>query len=220
MHCRARTRGFTLLELLVAISILAIIAVIGWRGLDSIVRTRIALVGEMEQMRGMQLAFAQLQSDCAQIAAPGDLPGQQTMVLQGSSLTLVRSVAVEDQPSQFEVVSYRTQNGVLVRRETRATRDLAELDALWQAAVADTDGGAEVRLESDVQEMTLRAWQDGGWTSAVLDARQLAAAEGKSGVGTAASPAALPPAPVVLEVELRLKGAQGGVLKVFMVGSV
>ncbi|MEN3295328.1 MAG: ral secretion pathway protein, partial [Burkholderiales bacterium] len=36
-------RGFTLVELLIAISVLAMVAVLGWRGLDSIVRARVAL---------------------------------------------------------------------------------------------------------------------------------------------------------------------------------
>jgi general secretion pathway protein J len=45
MHCNHRSaapRGFTLIELLVAITILAIVAVLGWRGLDGIVRARVA----------------------------------------------------------------------------------------------------------------------------------------------------------------------------------
>ena len=54
-------RGFTLVELLVAISILAIVAVLGWRGLDGIVRARTTLTQQMETTRGMQLAFAQMQ---------------------------------------------------------------------------------------------------------------------------------------------------------------
>ena len=47
----ARARGFTLIELLVAISVLAIVAVLGWRGLDGIVRARVALTGNLEQTR-------------------------------------------------------------------------------------------------------------------------------------------------------------------------
>ena len=54
---RAGGRGFTLVELLVAISILAIVAVLGWRGLDGIVRARVALTAQMEQTRGMQLVY-------------------------------------------------------------------------------------------------------------------------------------------------------------------
>ena len=64
-----RRNGFTLVELLVAISILAIVAVLGWRGLDGIVRARVALTAQMEVTRGMQLAFAQMQSDCEHLAA-------------------------------------------------------------------------------------------------------------------------------------------------------
>ena len=65
---RSRRGGFTLIELLVAISILAIVAVLGWRGLDGIIRSRESLTAKMEQTRGLQLAFAQLQSDCASLA--------------------------------------------------------------------------------------------------------------------------------------------------------
>src|SRR5665811_345320 len=65
-----RHKGLTLVELLVAISVLGFVAVLGWRGLDSIVRARIALTSDLEQTRGMQLAFAQLQSDCAHLVSP------------------------------------------------------------------------------------------------------------------------------------------------------
>ena len=70
----SRHRGLTLVELLVAISVLGFVAVLGWRGLDSIVRARIALTSELEQTRGMQLAFAQLQSDCEHLASPSIMP--------------------------------------------------------------------------------------------------------------------------------------------------
>ena len=47
----ARHKGLTLVELLVAISVLGFVAVLGWRGLDSIVRARIALTSDLEQTR-------------------------------------------------------------------------------------------------------------------------------------------------------------------------
>ncbi|HKO67401.1 MAG TPA: prepilin-type N-terminal cleavage/methylation domain-containing protein, partial [Burkholderiaceae bacterium] len=40
MNHRLLSRGFTLLELLVAITVLSIVSMIAWRGLDSLVATR------------------------------------------------------------------------------------------------------------------------------------------------------------------------------------
>ena len=68
---RQRPAGFTLVELLVAIAILAMVAVLGWRGLDGIVRARVALTADMETTRGMQLAFAQMENDCEHAAGSG-----------------------------------------------------------------------------------------------------------------------------------------------------
>ncbi|MFL6716736.1 MAG: type II secretion system protein J, partial [Burkholderiaceae bacterium] len=55
LNCSRRAgrsqRGLTLIELLIAITVLAVVAVLGWRGLDSIVRSRIALTAEMERTR-------------------------------------------------------------------------------------------------------------------------------------------------------------------------
>ena len=58
-------RGLTLIELLVAIGVLAFIAVMAWRGLDSLTRTRESLNHELEQARSLQLTLAQWQIDCA-----------------------------------------------------------------------------------------------------------------------------------------------------------
>jgi general secretion pathway protein J len=160
---RRRRGGFTLIELLVAISILAIVAVLGWRGLDGIIRSRAVLTAQMEQTRGLQLAFAQLQSDCASLATSTLLHNRAYLQADIDRLTLVRLVLAENEPTRLQVVAYRVRDGVLTRRESNATRDLIELDTMWQSTLNDTDTAANVALQSDVLSMSARYWINTEW---------------------------------------------------------
>jgi len=158
-----RARGFTLIELLVAISILAMVAVLGWRGLDGIVRARVALTDQMEMTRGMQLAFAQLQSDCEHAADAGLLGRRPYLIQAENRITLVRTVFNENEPARLQVIAYRLVDGRLNRRESNTTRDLVELDALWQASLSDTDPTPPVTLQDGVTSMGVRVWQNNAW---------------------------------------------------------
>lgn len=208
----ARHKGLTLVELLVAISVLGFVAALGWRGLDSIVRARIALTGDLEQTRGMQLAFAQLQSDCAHLASPSALPNRVPLTVAQGRLTLVRTVFADNQPSRLQVIAYRVKDGVLTRHESAATRDLKELDTLWLAATNDTDTTQGVALQSGVTALTTRLWVSGdsGWRTSAGTQSPTAPA------GSTASPSV----PTGLEVTLQLRGRDTGMLKVFLLGAV
>jgi general secretion pathway protein J len=162
-----RQRGFTLVELLVAISILGMVAVLGWRGLDGIVRARANLTDQMEVTRGMQLAFAQMQSDAEHLASADLVGNRTTLVAEDGRLTLVRTVFLENTASRVQVIAYRLVNGVLLRRESAATRDLTQLDILWKAATSDTDTTAPVALQSGISAMQMLVWQNGAWRQSV-----------------------------------------------------
>jgi general secretion pathway protein J len=56
-------RGFTLLELLVAVAIFAVVASLAWGGLDAIVRSRRVLDGEATQLAKLQRAFGRFDRD-------------------------------------------------------------------------------------------------------------------------------------------------------------
>jgi general secretion pathway protein J len=205
------TRGFTLVELLVAISVLAIVAVLGWRGLDSIVRARISLTREMEQARGMQLAFAQMQRDCAQIATASVVPGRYLLVVGPGSLVLVRKVFGDGQPTRVQVVAYHLDGGVLTRRESAATRDLTALDALWVTVTNAAEAKQAVKLQTGVTGMNVRTWvtDGGGWRVPKEDIP-----------APITNPATGMIATTGLEVSLQLEGRANPITKVFLLGAV
>ncbi|MTV40371.1 PulJ/GspJ family protein [Duganella radicis] len=211
-----RARGFTLIELLLAISILAIIAVLGWRGLDSIVRSRETLSTGMEQTRGLQLAFAQMQSDCENLATNGLLRSRANLQAEDNRVTLVRVVMAENQPTRLQVVSYRVVDGVLTRRESLSTRDLAQLDNLWQAALGDTDPAVAVALQSGVQNLTMRMWIPGGSGPAVTT--NAGGWRAATGISTAL-PDGSPIAPTGLEVSMTQQGQEIPMVKSFLLGA-
>ena len=201
---RAGGAGFTLIELLVAIAILALVAVLGWRGLDGIVRARVALTAQMEQTRGLQLAFAQMQSDGEHLAGADLLPRHQNLLADADRLTLIRTVVADNEPTRLQVASYRVRDGVLTRRESNGTRDLIQLDAMWQAALNDTDAGAAVALQAGVAGMAMRTWEGSAW-------------QAPSASGAASQ---LPTPATGLEVALQLQGQEISLVKVFLLGAL
>jgi general secretion pathway protein J len=212
--------------------VLAFVAVLGWRGLDSIVRARVALNSDLEHTRGMQLAFAQLQNDCAHIADSTTLPSRAPIVGGQDRLMLMRTVFSDDQPTRLQLVTYQLTDGVLLRRESAATRDLQTLEQLWLAAQAGAMDAQPVALQSAVSAMAIRLWaNDGrGWRipSAVPEpAAAPAAPAPASGAAvpdylrkTSREPAPGPTVWTGLEVALQLQGREASMLKIFLLGAV
>ena len=215
---RSEQTGLTLIELLVAIGVLAFVAVLGWRGLDSITRARIALNADLEQTRGLQLAFAQLQSDCANAVDAATLDGSSPLIVDAARVTIARRIQPEAQAGALQLVTWRLRDGVLTRDESPPTRDLTQLAQYRQ--FAQTGGTQPVTLKSGVQQMQVRVWSDDsrgwrGWEQ-MSNQRVSRGALMNPQTGTTAMQTVWRG----LEVSLRMPGRAEMMTKVFMLGAI
>ena len=163
-------RGFTLLELLVAISILAFIAVISWRGLSSLTATRERLEPQNDQVRSVLAGFGQMELDLARVpinAALYALPTQAVRVLVVDGQRSLQILRLADSPdgsraSAVQMVLYRIENGVLERQTTPAQRFYS----------ADAPARLEtVALVPSIDDLQIRVWRvNVGWITPASDA--------------------------------------------------
>jgi len=211
-HRRRRARrGFTLIELLVAITILAIIAMIAWRGLDSLAATRARLDPEADDARALLATFGQLERDAAQIASPAlfALRTRPVLAIQtdnGTALQLMRIASPQpDGATALQIVTYQIVDGVLVRRAQPPTR-------LNNQPAGDIPPEAidSARLLTGITGFQVRYWQvNQGW---VPPEQEVVAPQ----PGVAQAPGiALPPPP---GIEVRITRAGRDYRRVLLVG--
>lgn len=159
---RAGRPGFTLVELLVAIWIMSVVAIIAWRGLSALVATRDRLAPEVEQVRAVLTTFGQMERDLAQAVNPALIqmtaqPSVRMPVIQGTrALQVLRlTEPLPDGGSAIQQVTYTVIDGALLRQSTLAARSV-------QASQAGTP--TTVRLLDGVASMQVREWRPiQGW---------------------------------------------------------
>ena len=165
---RNKGAGFTLVELLVAIAILALIAVMGWRGLDVILHARASIGEDTEKIKAHQITFSQMQLDCSLLVHPNVVPGMQTIFTDHNRLVFIRYINVDNEAPRLAVVGYRIRDGALIRTVSNSTRDRAVLQASWNAVLADSTILPSTVLVSNIADMTIRTWnsREGVWRAA------------------------------------------------------
>ena len=160
---QAGPAGFTLLELLVAIGIMALVAIIAWRGLASLIATRDRLGPETDDVRSLLSGFGQMQLDLAQAANPvlislGSPPVRVLSINGATALQIVRlAPPLPDGASAVQQVTYSVLDGNLLRQATVPARSLA-------AVVNTAAVPAGVRLLAGVTSIQVRVWRaNQGW---------------------------------------------------------
>ena len=120
------TRGFTLLELLVALAVFAIMSIAAYSGLRNVLFTRAAVEEQTRRLAAVQLAVFRLEQDIEQTVPRGirDEYGEPQAALVGGELasdrlTLTRAGwdnPLEQSRANLQRVTYRFRDGRLWRR--------------------------------------------------------------------------------------------------------
>ncbi|WP_250466226.1 prepilin-type N-terminal cleavage/methylation domain-containing protein [Caballeronia sp. GAFFF2] len=164
----ARQRGFTLLEMLIAIAILAVIAVLSWRGLDSIIRARATITNSMEDERVVAQLFDQMRIDARQ-AATDDEAGQPAVSIDNGSLQIVRGMFAVGAPPRLQVVRYRLSDGRIVRFASPPLANVGEVRRALSSS-DKADGWNAVQLMGGVASLASRVYiPQKGWTTRMND---------------------------------------------------
>ncbi|HDR9583592.1 TPA: prepilin-type N-terminal cleavage/methylation domain-containing protein [Burkholderia stabilis] len=157
----ARARGFTLIEMLVAIALLAVIALLSWRGLDATIRGRDDIASNLAQTRLLGRYFSQLQFDLTNLVTPDEVFGP-PLRIRPDELVMVRHLGVGGGPTHMQVVRYRLTGRELVRSASQPLASLAEVDD----ALHHMDAFARVVVSNDARSMQLSVWiPPDGWTT-------------------------------------------------------
>ncbi|MFN3842089.1 MAG: type II secretion system minor pseudopilin GspJ [Rehaibacterium terrae] len=152
-------RGFTLLEVMVAVAIFAVVAALAWGGLDTLARSRHALDAESARLAALQRAVAMFERDLRQVAArpvrDGSGQTRPALFAGGDGIEVSRFVGqggwVGPSP-QVERIDWQCRDGRLLRARwpaldrAPATRPEAEalLDGIDDCRWRFVDDGAVV----------------------------------------------------------------------------
>ncbi len=188
-------RGFTLIEVLVAISVMALMSLMAWRGIDGMLRTQTGLQVRADDIRTLQAGLAQWQTDLDQLtelkntaswdwdgkvlrmtrrmaAAPAGLndPSTPNATTPGGASLPDASEAVQVVAWTWRIDPARPGGGDWQRWQSAPLTTRAAWQEAWQLAQVWSQTPTAASLAGQVQIHPLSGWQlfvhrGGAWTN-------------------------------------------------------
>lgn len=154
-----RSRGFTLVELLVALFVLALLATLSWRGIDGMIRTRQQTEARADEVLSLQTGLAQWSADLEAIVEFAPLGA---LDWNGRVLRLTRRSSLSPADG-VRVVGWTRREGRWLRWESPPVTTRGELDAAWLQADLWSQNPSDALRRQEVAIVPLEEWQIFFW---------------------------------------------------------
>ena len=177
-------RGFTLVEVLVALSIMATLAVMGWQGIDGIVRTRDASQARLDHTLRLGAVLAQWEQDLASLQETEAVPA---FNYDGKTLRLTRRSGEGVQLVAWSLAGNGLQGDPDRLQWTRwagptVTGSAALQDSWLRSQLLQSNDPALLRTLDGVSELQLYCYRGNAWSNCQSTGNVVATASPASGV--------------------------------------
>lgn len=152
-------RGFTLIEVMVALAIMALMAAMAWQGVSSLLRSRDIAQERMERLLRLQAVMGQWEADLQEVLDTGVVPGLQ---FDGATLRLTRQ-----RPHGVEVVAWSLRGDRLQRWTAPVTARGPALQEAWFGSLQLLGNeAAQLRTLDGITGWQVYFWRQNAWSNA------------------------------------------------------
>lgn len=200
-----RSRGFTLVEVLVALLAMAILSTFAWRGLDGVIAARDANREAIDRTARLSTVLVQWEQDLLAVHDTGVVPA---IVFDGQSLRLTRRV-----DGGVALVVWAVRNGRWQRWVGSTAQRSGQLQQVWMSSqqfMGDEPG--QITAAEQASEWQLYFWRGSDWSNAQSsgDLVQPAAPAAPASAASAstAAPSAREELPRAVRLVITLRGGK------------
>ena len=154
-----RSAGFTLVEVLVALLLMAILSGMAWQGLDGVLRARQSSLQSVESTTRLATVLTQWEQDLQAVQDSGVVP---PLSFDGQTLRLTRRVE-----GGLALVAWSVRGGQWQRWASAAMQRSTALQQTWMASqqLQGHEPG-HLQLADEASEWQLHFYRGNGWSNA------------------------------------------------------